>query len=121
MANTPITDDAMIKWAEEKVRLHPMKDGQPNSVERELASIMHQHAVECMCDYSPRELRAELSDLLLTGTTGYANMTRDQLLQAIKDELVKGWLTWDDDDCSAPIRQPASMEELPYFNYGQTA
>ena len=94
-SETPITDENFVAWAENRVALNPTYEDsvwdsekcqyvpvtKTNTVERELALVIHEHANEMLCDYKASELREHLSDLMWNGTKGYGEMTREALLR----------------------------------------
>ena len=46
----PLTQEGFVAWAEDRVKAEPIVDGKPNSVELELAGVLHQRMVEAMYD-----------------------------------------------------------------------
>lgn len=62
-----------------------------NTVERELGLVIHQYTNEMLCDYKSSELREHLSDLFWAGTKGYGQMTREELLHEINNEIVENF------------------------------
>lgn len=114
---TPITDEAIIKWAEKKVAENPVyndKDpenpGQtikkPNTVEHELALAAHGYVTTCLADYKANDLRQYVAELLWDGVKGYRDMSREELLKEINELIVPTY-------AEVGI---GTMEDLPFFS-----
>ena len=85
----PLTQDGFVAWAEDRVKAEPIVDGKPNSVELELARILHQRMAEAMYDEKSSELRAWLSDILWSGQQGYAELPREELLSQLQADFIE--------------------------------
>jgi uncharacterized protein with von Willebrand factor type A (vWA) domain len=85
----PVTKDGFVAWAERQVRENPEVNGKPNTVEQELAAGLHQVQLERLYDHKASELLYLLSDMLLDGCRGYSQMTREELLQEIDQEIIQ--------------------------------
>lgn len=102
-SETPITDENIVKLVEERVALSPTYEDQTwddvnnrtirvtrtNTVEHELAVALHKNSLLSFIDYDKRDLLEYVSDILMTGTKGYSQMSIKELLAAIRDEVVE--------------------------------
>jgi hypothetical protein len=84
----PLTQDGFVAWAEDRVKAEPIVDGKPNSVELELARVLHQFEAEDLHNESSGELRAWLADILWIGQQGYSEMSRDELLDRLQSDFI---------------------------------
>lgn len=84
----PLSQEGFVAWAEDRVKAEPVVDGKPNSVELELARILHQRMAEAMYDEKSSELRAWLSDILWAGQQGYAELPREELLSQLQADFI---------------------------------
>ena len=84
----PLTQEGFIAWAEERVNEAPIVAGKPNSVELELAGVLHQNEVDDLQEEDAGDLRAWLSDLLWIGRKGYSEMSRQELLHQLEVDFI---------------------------------
>jgi hypothetical protein len=84
----PLTQEGFVAWAEDRVKAEPIVAGKPNSVELELAGVLHQRMVEGMYDEKTSDLRVWLSELLWSGQRGYGEMSREELLQQLQVDFI---------------------------------
>ena len=84
----PLTQEGFVAWAEDRVKAEPIVDGQPNSVELELAGVLHQRMVEAMHDEKTSDMAAWLSDLLWSGQRGYVELSREELLHQLEADFI---------------------------------
>ena len=84
----PLTQEGFVAWAEERVKEEPVVAGKPNSVELELAGVLHQRLVEAMYDEKVSDLAAWLSDLLWSGQRGYVEWSREELLHQLQADFI---------------------------------
>lgn len=84
----PLTREGFVAWAEDRVQAEPVVDGKPNSVELELAGVLHQRQVEGLYDEKANDLRAWLSDLLWSGQRGYVELSREELLHQLQADFI---------------------------------
>ncbi|BBO34442.1 hypothetical protein [Lacipirellula parvula] len=84
----PLTQEGFVAWAEDRVVAEPTVEGKPNSVELELAGILHERLVEGMCEEKTRDLQAWLGDILWSGHRGYSEMSREELLAQLQIEYI---------------------------------
>ena len=84
----PLTQEGFVAWAEDRVKAEPVVDGKPNSVELELAGVLHQRMVEVMHDEKTSDLAAWLSDLLWSGQRGYVELSREELLHQLQADFI---------------------------------
>lgn len=89
-ATHPLTQAGFIAWAEDRVSVEPTVDGKPNSVELELARVLHERMVEAMYDEKSSDLRVWLSDILWSGQRGYAELPRAELLSQLQADFIDG-------------------------------
>lgn len=61
----PLTLDGFVAWAQDRVKAAPIVEGKSNSVELELAHVLHQFEAEDLHNESSSDLRAWLADILL--------------------------------------------------------
>lgn len=87
-ATHPLTQEGFVAWAEDRVKANPIVDGKPNSVELELAGVLHQLEVDDLQNESAGDLRAWLSTLLWIGQKGLSEMTREQLLHLLQIDFI---------------------------------
>jgi hypothetical protein len=85
----PLTREGFVAWAEAQVAKNPVVDGKPNTVELELAGVLHSRQVQQLYEQDGSDLREWLADILMDGRTGYAEMTREELLHEIDDDIVQ--------------------------------
>lgn len=100
-SETPITDENIVAWAENRVALSPTyndqveKDGVKknvtltNTAERELGLLLFRHSMESFKEYSKSDLLDFVVDVLRSGTKGYKDMTMPELLEEFKDVVVQ--------------------------------
>ncbi|BBO31100.1 hypothetical protein [Lacipirellula parvula] len=88
-ATHPLTQEGFIAWAEDRVEAEPVVDGKPNSVELELAGVLHERLVERLYEEKARDLQAWLSDILWSGHRGYSEMPREELLNQLQIEFIE--------------------------------
>ena len=86
----PLTQEGFVAWAEDRVKADPMVDGKPNSVELELAGVLHQRLMEAMYDEKTSNLAAWLSDILWSGQRGYVELSREELLHQLQADYIDG-------------------------------
>jgi hypothetical protein len=84
----PLTPEGFVAWAEDRVRAEPTVEGKPNSVELELAHVLHQLEAEDLHNESSRDLRVWLADILWSGHRGYSEMSREELLAQLQVEFI---------------------------------
>ncbi len=84
----PLTQEGFVAWAEDRVKAEPIVDGKSNSVELELAGVLHQRMVEGMYEEKANDLRIWLSELLWSGQRGYGEMSREELLQQLQVDFI---------------------------------
>lgn len=84
----PLTQEGFVAWAEDRVKAEPMVDGKPNSVELELAGVLHQRMVEAVHDEKTSDLTAWLSDILWSGQRGYVELSREELLHQVQADYI---------------------------------
>jgi len=84
----PLTQEGFLAWAEDRVKAEPVVDGKPNSVELELAGVLHQLEVDELQGESSGDLRAWLADIFWSGRQGYAEMSRDELLDRLQSDFI---------------------------------
>ncbi|WP_428308012.1 hypothetical protein [Lacipirellula sp.] len=87
-ATHPLTQAGFIAWAEDRVSAEPTVDGKPNSVELELAGVLHERLSEGLYEEKTRDLQAWLSDILWSGHKGYSEMSREELLDQLQIEYI---------------------------------
>lgn len=83
-----LTQEGFVAWAEDRVRSEPAVDGKPNTVEWELAQVLHRLHTDQLQEEKASDLRAWMSDVLWSGQKGYAEMSRAELLQELQSELI---------------------------------
>ncbi|WP_428307965.1 hypothetical protein [Lacipirellula sp.] len=84
----PLTQEGFVAWAEDRVVAEPTIEGKPNSVELELAGVLHERLVEGMYKEKARDLQAWLGDILWSGHRGYSEMSREELLAQLQIEYI---------------------------------
>jgi len=112
---TPITDENIVKWAKAKVKEQPKIDivvrGQEktvkNTVERVLANVLLDSDADDLMNYSTNDLREYALDMLADGVMGYREMTCDELLKKINNEIVNDWIEENSDNV---------LEDVPFFS-----
>jgi hypothetical protein len=85
----PLTGEGFVTWAARQVKKHPRIGGRPNTIERELAAVLHQRQCNLLYEQDASDLREWLADILMDGRTGYAQMTREELLQEIDEDILQ--------------------------------
>ena len=83
-----LTQEGFVAWAEDRVKAEPIVDGKSNSVELELAGVLHQRMVEGMYEEKANDLRVWLSELLWSGQRGYGEMSREELLHRLQVDFI---------------------------------
>jgi len=66
----------------------PMVDGNPNSVELELATLLHGFETEELLEESAGDLRVWLGEILWSGKKGYSQMRREELLSRLQADFI---------------------------------
>jgi hypothetical protein len=84
----PLSQEGFVAWAEDRVKSEPIVDGEPNSVELELAHVLHQFEAEDLHNESSGDLRAWLADILWIGQQGYSEMSREELLHQLQVDFI---------------------------------
>lgn len=101
---TEYSKEAMVSWAETQIALNPTYNEEvydedakkyitvtkTNTVERLLGKILLGWDFEVLMNEKAHDLRGIVTHLYEHGTKGYANMSRDELLAMIQDEIVEG-------------------------------
>lgn len=96
--------EAMVSWAETQVSLNPTYEEdvynedakkyitttKTNTVERLLSRVLLGWDFQVLMEEKANDLREIVTHLYEHGTKGYANMSRDELLDMIQDEIVEG-------------------------------
>jgi hypothetical protein len=84
----PLSREGFVAWAEERVTAEPVAEGKPNSVELELAGVLHQFEVDDLHNESSSDLRVWLAEILWSGKRGYSEMSREELLHHLQVDFI---------------------------------
>jgi len=84
----PLSQEGFVAWAEDRVKVEPVIDGKSNSVELDLAGVLHQFEVDDLHNESSSDLRVWLADILWSGKRGYGEMSREELLHHLQVDFI---------------------------------